>query len=390
MQARIVSKGGAHQLEVARATVPITLYADGFLLYRGPFRHWADEDSQTFLNDVLDGYFPAQFKDSHPGGLIFDIVDKSGSNSDGSAAAVSTAAASGASSSASALQKNGEAESDSSSNNDVSYVPFGGAGRSLGAVSAVVASSNSSAVTGSGGSGGPRPNSAAAARDARVHSLAGVGDSSFTMPGAPMSQADLLAALPGRVVTASGSVVDVRTGVAGAIGLAATAAASAPSAVAAVAGAGQGQNSVLVHTSVLEDMRLRAQEAALSAVGDGGDAASAPATPALPYQVATIQVRLDRSLVTGAGGSKPPSGASAAAAGGAATLIVKLKFDDTVGDLRNALLPHIGSSAVGSSTGSTGGFELRTAVPPKAYSDDNQSLRAAGLTPNATLFVRRT
>ena len=35
-----------------------------------------------------------------------------------------------------------------------------------------------------------------------------------------------------------------------------------------------------------------------------------------------------------------------------------------------------------------GGYEVRTAVPSRAYTDLDQTLKDAGLTPNATIMLR--
>ena len=40
---------------------------------------YSDPAVAAFLRDVLDGYFPLQFKDSHPDGVGFDVTDHSSS-----------------------------------------------------------------------------------------------------------------------------------------------------------------------------------------------------------------------------------------------------------------------------------------------------------------------
>ena len=139
---------------------------------------------------------------------------------------------------------------------------------------------------------------------------------------------------------------------------------------------------VLVETSVLADLRrllLESQAAAAevggSAAGSGagGGAASlsaiASASPlALGYEVATVQVRVD-------GGQA----ARAAGAAAAAPLIVKLRHDETVAALRGYVQAHVGAGLA---------FDLRCAYAPGALADAARSVREAGLTPNATLFLR--
>ena len=67
------------------------------------------------------------------------------------------------------------------------------------------------------------------------------------------------------------------------------------------------------------------------------------------------------------------------AAGKTKTLIVKLGYKDTVGDLAQ----HVDSEKVAPAK-----FELRTAFPNRAYTDMEETLEDAGLVPNASLNVR--
>lgn len=53
----------------------LTVYRDGFCLRNGPFRPF--DNASTFVRDVLDGYFPAEFKAAYPDGVPFDVVDRS-------------------------------------------------------------------------------------------------------------------------------------------------------------------------------------------------------------------------------------------------------------------------------------------------------------------------
>jgi len=344
----IVSKNGAHQLE-KRPSVPITLHKDGFLLYRGPFRAWCEDDSEAFLADVLDGYFPSEFKDSHPEGVIFDVVDFSTKRF--SSASLSTSSSS-SSSSSSASDKAGTIDQENG------FSAFSGQGRSL-----------SSAAP------PPRPSSAAAAKmDGRVFSLATVGGSTMPLPDSssslhgtsePMSARSLLSALPERMVTKEGDIVNIKEGVAGVLGIVSTALPSSSSGSAATAAVGKsgiagGSTSsaaapagILVETTVLADMRRMTQEAL---IGGGGE--SAPLSP--PYEVATVQIRI--------------SGKDSS------TLIFKMKFDETIGDLRRYLDAHRG--------GREASYELRSSYPPSAFTDLTKTMKASGLTPNSTIMYR--
>ena len=55
--------------------IPLAVFQDGVLIRRGPFRPFSDETTQRFVSDVLDGYFPPEFKNDYPDGVIFDIKD---------------------------------------------------------------------------------------------------------------------------------------------------------------------------------------------------------------------------------------------------------------------------------------------------------------------------
>ena len=341
----IVSKNGAHQLE-KRPSVPITLYKDGFLIFRGPFRTWLEEDSEIFLSDILDGYFPNEFKDSHPEGVIFDIND------------MSSKFYSSTSFSNISSEKPGHVIDSSGNENgtsSTSFSAFSGQGRSL----------NSSHP--------PRPTSAAAAKlDGRVFSLATIGGPTLSISSEksqqgsiePMSAKNLISSLPDKIITKEGDIVKVKEDIANLLGVATNS-----SSVITTVGNKSGVNSVtggstssaaapagiLVETSVLADMRRMTQEALIEGEGD-----NAPLSP--PYEVATIQIRIS---------GKENS-----------TLIFKMRFDETIGDLRQYLDKHRGNEV------SIKTYELRSSYPPSAFTDLTATMKTAGLTPNATIMYR--
>ena len=43
-------------------SVRITVFANGILVKSGPFRPYTDPKTMRFVKDVIDGYFPAEFK----------------------------------------------------------------------------------------------------------------------------------------------------------------------------------------------------------------------------------------------------------------------------------------------------------------------------------------
>ncbi|CAE7590656.1 Ubxn11 [Symbiodinium sp. CCMP2456] len=69
---------------------------------------------------------------------------------------------------------------------------------------------------------------------------------------------------------------------------------------------------------------------------------------------------------------------------GGQKVLLKMEFGDTVGDLWRALSEWRSKNRVARARP---GCVLRTAFPPKSYTDRTETLEAAGLTPSATLFV---
>jgi hypothetical protein len=45
------------------------------MIKNGPFRRTNSDSYRTFASDILDGYFPSEFKDVYPDGVIFDLID---------------------------------------------------------------------------------------------------------------------------------------------------------------------------------------------------------------------------------------------------------------------------------------------------------------------------
>eukprot|EP00435_Cladocopium_sp_Y103_P030580 s734_g7.t1 len=69
---------------------------------------------------------------------------------------------------------------------------------------------------------------------------------------------------------------------------------------------------------------------------------------------------------------------------GGQKVLLKTEFHTTLGDLWEALADWRSKNRVGRARS---GCVLRTAFPPKSYTDRSQTLQDAGLTPSATLFV---
>ena len=56
--------------------IPLTVFADGFMLYRGPFRPFGERAADVFAQQVMAGMVPNELQDRHPDGLGFELHDK--------------------------------------------------------------------------------------------------------------------------------------------------------------------------------------------------------------------------------------------------------------------------------------------------------------------------
>ncbi|RYE99740.1 MAG: hypothetical protein EOO41_00615, partial [Methanobacteriota archaeon] len=184
-KAHIVKRGGVHKFETPVGT-PFTLYANGFMLNRGPFEPYDSKRGRAFIQDILDGYFPSELQALHPSGLLLTVIDKSELTYQESSAAAATAAA-------------------------------------------VVSPSAVAAAAALGG---------ASRAAVAIHSLAAVGE-----PDMPMGLREFLSALPARVVSPQGQVVDVRAGIASMLSEEEASSGGAPSA------GGLGSNIVVADTA---------------------------------------------------------------------------------------------------------------------------------------------
>lgn len=110
------------------------------------------------------------------------------------------------------------------------------------------------------------------------------------------------------------------------------------------------------------------------------------------------------SRSSGSGGGRPPVGEvttlQVKSENGSETFLLKLQFDDTVASLRQCIDAHrTGSGTSGPVgpqfdrlSGAHGSekrqYEIRTAFPSRVYACETETLREAGLVPNATLFLK--
>ena len=57
-------------------SISVTVYSDGIMLRRGPFRDIRSESYESFVRDVMDGFFPSELRDEFPDGVMFHLIDK--------------------------------------------------------------------------------------------------------------------------------------------------------------------------------------------------------------------------------------------------------------------------------------------------------------------------
>ncbi|XP_059142234.1 UBX domain-containing protein 11-like isoform X2 [Physella acuta] len=58
--------------------VQLTIYANGILMYDGPFRPYTDPTTRQCVQDLLDGYFPTELQKRYPDGVPFVVTDLRG------------------------------------------------------------------------------------------------------------------------------------------------------------------------------------------------------------------------------------------------------------------------------------------------------------------------
>jgi len=96
-----------------------------------------------------------------------------------------------------------------------------------------------------------------------------------------------------------------------------------------------------------------------------------------PTKVEVAETAVVKQIQAGEGTSGPVATLRVKLDGGTKTLIVKLQYTDTIGDLREFIKKH-----------KSGLYEIRTTFPNKIFSRLSESLEEAGLVPSATLHIR--
>jgi hypothetical protein len=75
--ATAASRGAVHTLADGAPSIPLTVFSNGFMLYRGPFRPFGSEEAAPFITQVMGGYLPHELQQRHPGGFTFTLHDRS-------------------------------------------------------------------------------------------------------------------------------------------------------------------------------------------------------------------------------------------------------------------------------------------------------------------------
>lgn len=57
-------------------SMSVTVYSDGIMIRRGPFRNLNSASHASFVRDVMDGFFPSEFREEFPDGVMFHLIDK--------------------------------------------------------------------------------------------------------------------------------------------------------------------------------------------------------------------------------------------------------------------------------------------------------------------------
>ncbi|CAH1799316.1 unnamed protein product [Owenia fusiformis] len=68
-----------HTMDGARLKMPdpisLTLYANGIMLFAGPFRPFTNKETQQCLRDLMEGYFPSELQQKYPDGVPIAVKD---------------------------------------------------------------------------------------------------------------------------------------------------------------------------------------------------------------------------------------------------------------------------------------------------------------------------
>ncbi|XP_048769465.1 UBX domain-containing protein 11-like isoform X5 [Ostrea edulis] len=262
--------------------VPLVLYANGIMLFGGPFRPFTDPLTQQCAQDIQDGYFPSELQTKFPDGVPFVVTDYRDTYF-----------------------------------KDTRQEVFRGTGQVLGGEtrpSRLVPESKTA-----------EKNHDAVPMNTPEHTQFKVATE---RPGPKMSVGQFLQKLPKSVIK-DGKVIDIRDAVGENFRDAKTS-----------------QSVMVVETDTVKDMKKRL---------DGSESSR----PITPRNITTLRVKSDT---------------------GSQTYILKMKFQETIRDLRKYIDLHRPSNSQA--------YNIVSAYPSKTFDNEEITLLDAGLTPNAVLHLR--
>ncbi|GFS13966.1 UBX domain-containing protein 11-like [Elysia marginata] len=286
-------------------SVQLTIYANGILMFDGPFRPYTEPTTRQCVQDLLDGYFPSELQHRYPDGVPFVVTDLRGTFYQ---------------SKTRSLAFTGEGQTLGGETGPSRLIPTRVVDQSkkipLPSVGGLAAASQT----------GPPPEPL---------------DTAPQHLRKPLTQSQFLNKLPKSVIR-DGKIIDVRDS----IGNALTGNEMKTSS----------SNVTLINTSVTKEM----SESVAGPGGVAGDSSSnsAPRPKSSYKDVTTLRVVTEQ---------------------GAHTYIVKMKFSETIGNLRTYLDTQRRPTAP---------YDIVSTFPHKVHKNNNLTLEASGLTPNAVVHIK--
>ncbi|XP_077977161.1 UBX domain-containing protein 11-like [Glandiceps talaboti] len=259
--------------------IPLTLYANGIVMFSGPFRSYDEPETQLCMKDLTDGYFPFELQPRYPEGIPFLVTDKR------------------------------EVYFEDTRHQE----HFPGMGQVLGGdhKPSVLLPSNLDKTSSTWSRKSEKPKYVTS-----------------ELPGPKLTVEQFLNKLPQSVIK-EGKVIDVRSSIGDTI---------KPD---------PGKPGVkIIETPALKELKERAEKPQAE-------------RPKSARDVTTLRIKSEA---------------------GDKTFILKMRFHDTIGDLRQYLNAQRPPGA--------SGYDILTTFPNKMYTDDNATLAECELIPNATLLLK--
>ena len=57
-------------------SIDVSVYSDGIMIKRGPFRNNHSDSCKSFVRDIMDGFFPSELRSEYPDGVMFRLIDR--------------------------------------------------------------------------------------------------------------------------------------------------------------------------------------------------------------------------------------------------------------------------------------------------------------------------